>query len=400
MKKYTHPLQFLLVIFLPILLLNNGCSIQKHASTATKIPPSFIVPYEAGEKFGNRPPIPAPEQIFNLSEQQADEFSAYFLGHPQKNTSENLRIFQYLKEYEKRYQYSGKTLTAEESLLQAEGNCLSLAILTTALAKSVGVDTGYQLLDSQPVYQKQNNIILSAQHIRSLLFVAKKTVREQIVSGRLVIGRNALIVDYFPSQNSRVRKNISESEFVSMFYKNKAADAIVKGNYDSAYWLIRESFLHYPTDEQAINMMAVIHEKKGLKNESEKLYQFGIKYAKNKLDLLRNYHIFLKSQNRMIDAQRIKDQLAAIKVPNPFDWINLGNTAFEQNKYREAKSYYKKAAKQAPYLHQAHFGIAKSDFKMGNIRWAKASMKRAKEKAIDQNVQSLYQQKLDALSKL
>jgi len=398
MKKYKHSPLFLLSIFLPTLLLINACSLQKRAPTAAQSAIQPLVPYETGEKFGIRPSFPTPEQVFKLSQQQINEFSAYYLSPSLQQTSSNRRIFQYLKEYEKSYRYSGKTLTAEQSLIQTEGNCLSLAILTTALAKSVGVDTGYQLVDSQPVYQKEEDIILSAQHIRSLLFEPKKSPKQQFNRGQLELGRNTLIVDYFPTQNSRIRKNISESEFVAMYYKNIAADAIINRLYDDAYWLIRESFHHSPMDEQSINMMALVHEKKGFKRLAEKLYLFGLKYAENKLDLLRNYYIFLKSQHRRIDAQRIKIQLATIEVPNPFDWINLGNTSFAQNKYREAKRYYKKAAKQAPYLHQAHFGIAKSDFKMGNIRRAKASMKLAKEKAIDQNTKSLYQKKLDALS--
>jgi len=400
MKKYKPSAlsSFYLTIFLSILLLNSGCSLQKQTSKSAQISHQPSVPYEIGEKFGVRPSIPNPEQIFKLSEQQINEFFAFYLSPSHQKTPENRRIFQYLKKYEESYHYSGKTLTAEQSLIQTEGNCLSLAILTTALAKSVGVDTGYQLVDSQPVYQKEDDIILSAQHIRSLIFEPKKSLNQQIDSGLLELGRNALIVDYFPTQNSRIRKDISESEFVAMYYKNKAADSIIKNSYDDAYWLIRESLHYSAMDEQSINMMALIHEKKGLNKQAENLYLFGLKHAQNKLDLLRNYHIFLKNQHRLSDAERIKAQLSRIEVPNPFDWINLGNTAFAQNKYREAKRYYKKAAKQAPYLHQAHFGIAKSDFKLGNIRSAKASMKQAKEKAIDQDTKSLYQKKLDALS--
>ena len=178
-----------------------------------------------------------------------------------------------------------------------------------------------------------------------------------------------------------------------------AVESIVQKNYDEAYWLTKESFTHAPYDEQGLNMLALIYEKKGNKEHAEKLYRHGIKTAENKLELLRNYHLFLKNQDRKGDARRIKKQLDSISTPNPFDWISLGNVAYNQAKYKEARKYYKRAVKSAPYLHQAQFALAKAEYKLGNISRAKRSMQRAKENALDPDLKSLYQTKLDSLSK-
>ena len=88
-----------------------------------------------------------------------------------------------------------------------------------------------------------------------------------------------------------------------------------------------------------------------------------------------------------------------MKNVNPFDWISLGHTAFSERKFSEAKRYYNKALKIAPYLHQGHMGVAKSEFKLGNINASKKSMLLAKKNAFELKLQDLYQTKLNALAK-
>jgi len=147
-------------------------------------------------------------------------------------------------------------------------------------------------------------------------------------------------------------------------------------------------------------MMALVHEKKGLKKNADKIYRQGIKYAQHKLDLLRNYSLFLKKEHRYRDAKNIEKQLAKINVVNPFDWVNLGNTAYSQKKYRESRRYYLKAIKIAPYVHQAYLGIAKSEFKLGNFKAAKKSLLLAKNNTVDDKIKGYYQAKLNSLAKL
>lgn len=356
--------------------------------------PKDVVPYANGTLFGERPIIAKEQSIYRLSDQQRLKFLSFFHEEHRQWQKPNKRIYEYLQQYVKNYNFFNKTLTASQSLAQSQGNCLSLAILTTALANSVGVDTGYQLVESAPVYQKEGNIILSSQHVRSLLFEPKQQLKE----GKISLGPSGLVIDYFPAADSHIRRRVPKTEFIAMFYRNKAADAIIHKDYNLAYWLLRDTLIYVPFDQHTINMMAVVHQNIGLKSDAENLYQFGIRYASNKLDLLRNYRIFLKQENRFDDAKKIDSQLSTMKTINPFDWILLGHTAFEQHKYSEARRYYKRAVKIAPYLHQAYMGVAKSEFKLGNLEQARASLNLAQEKAFDNKTKSLYQAKLVALS--
>jgi len=370
----------------------SACSNQQVKNLDNTIP---AAPYAKEELFGPRPELNDVDDLFRLNEDQLADFRTFYNSHTNRHILPNNRIYKYLQRYVKNYNFFNKTLTAEQSIAQSQGNCLSLAILTTALAKAAGVDTGYQLVESDPVYQKEGNVVISSQHVRSLLYDAELTDHFGYVIG----SRPGIIIDYFPTNSSRVKRKVKDKEFFAMYYRNTAADAIISEDYDSAYWLLKEALILSPNDEHAINMMAVVHENKGLDSMADKIYLHGLKYSSEKLDLLRNYHQFLTNQNRFNDAKRVKSQLARMKVINPFDWINLGHIAFLEEKFVEARRYYKKALKIAPYLHQGHLGVAKSEFRLGNIGASKASMKLAKKNAFDIKTKDLYEYKMSALAK-
>ncbi|MDQ7048117.1 MAG: hypothetical protein Q9M92_00705 [Enterobacterales bacterium] len=349
--------------------------------------------------FGARPIIIRGDDVYKLSKQQLIDFKQFYSSKQNTHVKPYRRIFKYLQAYTKNYRFQNKTLTAQQTLARFEGNCLSLAILTTALAKSVSVKTGYQIVDSDPVYQEEGGIILASEHIQSLLYDydvnddnAESHKTKQIERG--------IVVDYFPIKGFRVRRRVTDNEFLALYYRNLAADAIIHRKYNKAYWLLIETFNYNSIDEHAVNMMALVHDKKGLNKNADKIYRQGIRYAQHKLDLLRNYSLFLKKEHRFSDAKKVQRQLAKINVVNPFDWINLGNTAYSQKKYRESRRYYLKAIKIAPYVHQAYLGIAKSEFMLGDLKAAKKSLLLAKTNTIDDDIKGYYQAKLNSLSKL
>ena len=166
-----------------------------------------------------------------------------------------------------------------------QGNCLSLAILTTAVARLANVEVGYQLMDMRPVYSKQGQTIFTAQHVRSILYDPDYVSR----TDSIVFMRPLIIIDYFPSNRSSIKAMVSEEDFVSMYFRNKAADAIADRDYKKAFWLTNESLAFSPNNSHAINMLAVIYENMGFSQDAEKLYQYGLKYSDEELELLSNY---------------------------------------------------------------------------------------------------------------
>jgi len=351
------------------------------------------IPFAPHNKFLPQPIIIKAEKILSLSDEHKLKLDDYFNKKENRSLLPNKRISQYLRNYVGNYFYFNQTLTASESLERSQGNCLSLAILTTAFARHLGVDIGYQLVDSTPVYQEENGIVLSSEHVRSLLYAPKAEVQ----NGLFFFNRSAIAIDYFPERNIRVRRQVNKNEFIAMYYRNTAAEAIIQKDNVLAYWLLRKALDFNPTDHHALNMLALVHEYHGLKNHAEALFKYGIKKSKNNLNLLRNYKIFLQREKRFKDANKIARQLASYKTKNPFDWVKLGNNSLAQGNYTEAKGYFKRAIKMAPYVHQAYFGIAKSEYILGNHKAARSALEKAKENSFKLKNKIMYQSKLSAL---
>lgn len=383
MKKTLWPVTILLIGLL------GGCVGIKHSPSIEVPPPSF-----ESDLFSDPPSISAVADIYRLSDEQQAMFMAYFEHPSRQRIPAHERIYDYLEAVTTNFTYHGDTLTASAALKASSGNCLSLAILTTALAKLVGVDTGYQLVDSTPVFESHNNVIYKGLHVRTKLYDAVWQPQE----GFVTLSRPGLLVDYFPSDGDRFISNISEAEYTAMYYNNLAGDAISKEDYSAAFWLLRKSLELAPENASMINSMAIVYRHAGDLAKSEEIYQYGIKYLPDKVSLLRNYRILLRQQGRHGEVEEINKTLAKLEDTNPFDWLHAGQGAYDNGDFTDAVFFYKKAVKIAPYLHESYAGLAKAYYRLGNRSGTKRELKNAQKYSNQRSTQSLYEAKLMALA--
>jgi Tfp pilus assembly protein PilF len=272
---------------------------------------------------------------------------------------------------------------------------MSLAILTTALARAANIEIEYQLVNRLPVYQEYGSLIFNARHIRSVIY---EPLAE--VGSGVQIWRNKAVIDYYPSRYSYASGNVGVDKFVGMYYQNLAAEALAKDDFNRAFWLLKKSLEVDKDNAEAINSMAVLNRRVGDDVTAEELYKYGIKHADNKVSLLRNYHLLLTLQNRTVDAARVAKELEGLEDLNPFRWLHAANEAYDEADYKTAIDLYEKALEMAPYLHQGYFGIAKSEFQLGNYVASGEALDKAREEAFDMRAKDLYQAKLYALNKV
>lgn len=334
------------------------------------------------------------EDVFRLSGEQQADFLAFFQDPAQQGMPAHRRVYEYLETVTMNFGYQGRTYAAEESLERSAGNCLSLAILTTSLAELAGVETGYQLVDSAPVFASMDNIVFRGQHVRTKLLEPLP----DITNGEPPLRRGGLLVDYFPSDGDRFIGNISVPQYHAMYYNNLASEAIAREDYNTAYWLLRKVLELTPQDAGAFNSMAVVFRRAGDERKAEEIYRYGIAHLPAKVSLLRNYRILLVSQGRLKEADAIAEALADLNDVSPFDWLHAGRDAYDKSEYREAVAYYKKAVEVAPYLHEGYAGLAKAYYKLGYRSRAIREFEKAQKFSQQKSVQDLYQAKLMALT--
>lgn len=346
------------------------------------------------DRFGKRPAVISIAEVHELTGEQRLAFQRYFHDSRNRDTAPHKRVSDYLISITGGFNYRGETYVAREALEHSAGDCLALAILTTGLARLANVEVEYQLIDSAPVFESRGNHIRRTLHVRSLLIDPNWEAPE----GYFVLARPGISVDYFPSKFSRFIRNIDETEYFAMYYRNIAADAIEDQNLSEAYWLLIESLDLSPASPESLNMLAIVFDRAGDKSKSEEIYRYGIRHAQRRVSLLRNYGIFLRREGRVAEAEEIDVMLAEQNEPNPFDWIYAGLDAYSDGEFNKAIDLFQKSVQLAPYLHEGHFGLAKAYYQLGNLTRSEQELEQALYYAIASKTREMYEVKLAAMN--
>ena len=334
-----------------------------------------------------------PAAVFTLSEQQKAAFKRE-LRKPVNRTKLDIEvIYQYLQKRLQHFNFHAKTLTAQQALTHNSGNCLTLAILTHALAETTHVGVYYELAKTPPVFQRENGYLLSSQHIQTVIF-EKKVGNSIFFSSKPL----KLKIDYYSTAGSRTLRRVSEEEFQAMYYSNVAAEALVASHSKKAYWNLKKALHIDPDNPVALNMLAILYRQSGYDNYAENVFVHGLSLAENQLELLSNYHRYLLDKDRLLEAEKVADVIDDYDDPDPFKWVDIADQALQDGRYHQAETYFKKARQQAPYLHEPSAGLAKVYYAQGKRSQAIKAMKQALDNSHNQSVTALYKAKYKFLT--
>lgn len=330
------------------------------------------------------------EDIFYLTTKQKEEILAQVNMRVVHGKPKHIALSEALQSRLYNFTYYGETYNAEESARLNKGNCMSLAVLTGAFARVVGIEYSYREINTLPVFDKQNNVILSSTHVQSILYDDSFLP----VDGFIYISKPGIVIDYFPESENRVGRRVSDASFISMYYKNLAANALINEQLSKAFDLAEKSYQYDKSNIAVINLLGVIHRRAGDVKSAEKIYKAGIEVDSENLALMSNYMVLLKSENRFTEADTIEQALELLDDPNPYQWLEQAYSAKDNKK---AALYYHKALKKAPYLHQAYIGLYQIHLANGQLAKAEEMLNKALEWSYEANERKLYKYKLYSL---
>lgn len=334
-----------------------------------------------------------PEQVFALSSEAKQHFFTYIESDANARYPMHKRVFNYLAAHLSKFNYYSDTYTAQQTLDNNSGNCMSLAILTSAYANLAGLDMQYNRVDSAPVFGTEGRFEVASSHVATKLF--DPTFVPQ--PGMLYYNRPYLLVDYFPTSNNWVGGTVSNQNFIAMFYRNLASQYMGREDFNNAGILAIEAIKHAPFDLDGINMMAVIYRHIGFDDKAEALYRYGLSLTETNLDLLYNYQLLLRAQGRTKQATQLQQRLELLDDPSPFPYLRLGDEAYAQNEYDSALRFYQKSIEKAHYLPHGYVGAAKAYYATGKLRAAKEHLKMALQHTHDSAEEQLFRAKLASL---
>ena len=365
--------------------------------TAIVAPPDRSLAEITGRHdFGPRPTLLSPSEIHGLTAAQASEFLEYFTSSERADQKAHARVAGYVQRLTAGFHYRGQTLVASQALELKSGNCMSLAVLTTALARLAGVEVGYQLVTSAPVFEWHGDVVYRGLHVSTLLYDPNWKPDPE----RLTIRRPRLRIDYFPDAEDELGRPLTYEGYLALFYTNLAGEAVRQGELGRAFWLVKEALSVAPEDAAALNAMAVVFRRAGDEAAAERLFRYGIQRADPKLSLLRNYRVLLKRQARHREADKVSLEIALLEADNPVDLLMAAEAAVRRGAFDAAVTLFEKAAERAPYMHEPHFGMARAFFGWKRYGRAEHALARAVRLAGRSQSRAHYEAKLTALRHL
>jgi Tfp pilus assembly protein PilF len=287
------------------------------------------------------------------------------------------------------------TRTAAQAFESHSGNCLSLVILTAALARELGLQVHFQEVLTEEVWSRQSGMYVTSGHVN-------------ITLGRPLIGprgydlASALTIDFLPPAQAQALpvKPLAERTVLAMFMNNRAAEAISQSDLDLAYAWARAAIVHDPSFYSAYNTLAVVYLRHGQAQAAEASLRYLLGLMPTHTQGLSNLVLALRAQGRMADAEATAIALRRLEKVAPFEYFNLGMVALNAGDALTARDLFRKELDRDSDYHEFHFALARAELKLGNATAAQQELEVAIANSPPRAALDLYSAKLAYLRQL
>lgn len=289
-----------------------------------------------------------------------------------------------------------RTRTAAEAFEARSGNCLSLVIMSAALARHLGLPVQFHSVYSEAGWGRSGDLLVSNGHVNL-------TLRNHYGDGRVRFDvAEAMLIDFDPPapgqrQYSRV---IGEATVLAMFMNNRAAELLAAGRIDEAYWHARAAIEAAPTFLAAHNSLAVVYLRRGASLQAERVLQQLLAAEPANAAALANLAHLYERQGRASEAASLQQRLARLEPFAPYHFFQRGLEAMERRDYALARSMFQKEIDRAAYHHEFHFGLALASFGLGDVKEAQRQLGLAMKASTRDAERQLYAGKLEKLKTL
>lgn len=335
------------------------------------------------------------DALFKLPEAEKSKFLAFVAKQQESEIRMDKIVYNYLETKLSDFSYHGDTLTSMQALNLGHGNCISLAILTQSYALSLGLDTSFQEVTSEPVYAHEDNLVYVANHFRTKIYAPEESEPEKDPNIISFI-RPGSLIDYFPSRGSMYSGSADINDLISKFYSNLAADSLAIKQYDLAYSHIIQAYKYTPLDAELFNLAAVLHRRIGDSQSAKNIYQAAIDQQLISVNLLTNYQVLAKSMG----DKKLAEQLGArlfFKEKDPYELLAMAKNDLQTGQLYKAKNHIDQAITKAPYIAELYLELAKIRHQQGHNQQTKALLEKAIKLERNKQKLNLYQAKLLSL---
>ncbi|MCW5659341.1 MAG: tetratricopeptide repeat protein [Burkholderiaceae bacterium] len=281
------------------------------------------------------------------------------------------------------------TRNASQAFAARAGNCLSLVVMTAALAKELGLEVEFHSAYADETWSRSGTLLLRSGHIN-------------ITLGRRAVDRargedaRHWTIDFLPPGEIKGLRTVrlAENTVVSMFMNNRAAEALAREAYDEAYWWAREGLIADPSFVGVINTLGVVYQRSGRLADAERVYNALLLRHPHQTQALHNLSQLLEQQGRHAEAKPLAARLAALEPEPPFHWFVQGQLALRRGDARQARDFFAREVARADYSSEFHYWLALAQYQLGEVEAAQRSLEKAESLSTSSSERDLYAAKL------
>jgi Tfp pilus assembly protein PilF len=288
---------------------------------------------------------------------------------------------------------SAMTRTAAQAFEARQGNCLSLVIMTAALANELNIPVVFQDMPVDDSWSRSGDLYFNSGHVNLKL---GRILRESV---NTYDSASYMVVDFQPPPDGKLAEGrpIGRHTVVAMFMNNRAAEALARERLDEAYWWARQAIAADATLLYAYNTLAVVYRRHGDAALAERTLRWALGSEPDNVMVLNNLAQLLDAEGRKQEAGVLREKLARLQPVAPFYYFNLGRTAMAMGDYRRARILFERELQRDPDYHEFHAWLAAALRQLGDKRRADEHIKRAMAASTTRADHALYAAKLDRL---
>ena len=289
-----------------------------------------------------------------------------------------------------------RTRPAAATFMDRKGNCLSLVIMTAAFAKALNLDIVYQDVVMDEQWSRAGGLYVSNTHVNlSLANRGSSLASERSLGDRVVI-------DFIRLSDSAKQRMypLSERTIEAMYLNNRAGEALTEGRVDDAYWWARAAVQKDPSFMTGYNTLGVAFQKQRLYAGAEKVYKRALERAPEDPIVMHNLVQVLAALGKADESAAMAKRLATIEPFPPFHFFEKGLHALNAGKAEEAKGWFARELRRAPYSHELHFWLAMTHLRLGDARSARTELAAAIDNSTGSDETRRYSAKLNYLRSL
>jgi tetratricopeptide (TPR) repeat protein len=372
-----------LSFLLPAVALLSACALAPAA-------PEPLEPLFADSAFAAPSERVSTDAVFAVSDEMRRYLRRDIAGQLRSQGPQAGLVDALYKRTQLRLEYDAAvTKTASEAFATRSGNCLSLVIMTAALARELNLPVRFQSAYLDETWSRSGDLLFASGHVNI-------TLGRRMMDAGTLRDINPYTIDFLPPEDLRSLRvrDIDEATVLAMYANNRAAEALARGRLDDAYAWSREALRNDPSFNAAYNTLGVVYLRKGEVALAGRVFERTLARDARNTRALSNLAETYQRQGRVDDAAAMRTRLASIEAVAPFHFFQLGLDAAGRGDWQTARGFFAREVARADYNHEFHFWLGLADWHLGDTEQASRHLRLAMDSSTTRGQHDLYAAKL------